>query len=114
MELGYDVFLVPAQPFVEPEAPRPGDPPSWSPPVDALLTADQAERLGEWIAASGKRLTAIYLTRGHGDHFLGLPILLRRFPQARAIATRGTVDLMRRAPPTTSLGRALAPACRAP
>ncbi len=27
MELGYDVFLVPAQPFVEPEAPRPGDPP---------------------------------------------------------------------------------------
>ena len=32
MGLGYDVFLVPAQPFVEPEAPRPGDPPSWSPP----------------------------------------------------------------------------------
>jgi len=67
MELGYDVFLVPAQPFVEPEAPRPGDPPSWSPPVDALLTADQAERLGEWIAASGKRLTAIYLTHGHAS-----------------------------------------------
>jgi glyoxylase-like metal-dependent hydrolase (beta-lactamase superfamily II) len=38
--------------------------------VDALLTVEQAQALVEWVAASGKNLTTIYVTHGHGDHFL--------------------------------------------
>jgi glyoxylase-like metal-dependent hydrolase (beta-lactamase superfamily II) len=64
--------------------------------VDALLTIEQAAALVEWVAASGKNLTTIYITHGHGDHFFGLGSLLNRFPKARAVATPHVVEAMRR------------------
>jgi glyoxylase-like metal-dependent hydrolase (beta-lactamase superfamily II) len=45
----------------------------------------------DWVVASGKNLTIIYITHGHGDHFFGLKLLLDRFPNAKAIATAGVV-----------------------
>jgi glyoxylase-like metal-dependent hydrolase (beta-lactamase superfamily II) len=47
-----------------------------------------------WVVASGKNLTAIYVTHGHGDHFFGLAPLLGRFPHARAVATPEVVKAM--------------------
>jgi len=64
--------------------------------VDAFLTIEQAAALVEWVAASGKNLTTIYITHGHGDHFFGLGALLNRFPKARAVATPDVVETMRR------------------
>ena len=64
--------------------------------VDAFLTIEQAAALVEWVAASGKNLTTIYITHGHGDHFFGLGALLNRFPKARAVATPHVVEAMRR------------------
>jgi glyoxylase-like metal-dependent hydrolase (beta-lactamase superfamily II) len=64
--------------------------------VDAFLTIEQAAALVEWVAASGKNLTTIYITHGHGDHFFGLGALLNRFPKARAVATPDVVEAMRR------------------
>jgi len=49
----------------------------------------------DWVEASGKKLTTIYATHGHGDHFFGIGALLDRFPNARAVATRDVVKLMR-------------------
>jgi len=63
--------------------------------VDALLTVEQAQALAEWVAASGKNLTTIYITHGHGDHFFGIWALQNRFPNARAVATRDVVKVMR-------------------
>jgi glyoxylase-like metal-dependent hydrolase (beta-lactamase superfamily II) len=40
--------------------------------VDAFLTVEQAAALVEWVAASGKNLTTIYVTHGHGDHCFGM------------------------------------------
>jgi glyoxylase-like metal-dependent hydrolase (beta-lactamase superfamily II) len=37
--------------------------------VDAFLTVEQGHAAVEWVAASGKNLTTIYVTHGHGDHF---------------------------------------------
>jgi len=63
--------------------------------VDTFLTVEQSDALVEWVAASGKNLTTIYITHGHGDHFFGLAALLDRFPGARAVATSGVVKVMR-------------------
>src|SRR6266403_5830021 len=63
--------------------------------VDAFLTVEQAAALVEWVAASGKNLTTIYVTHGHGDHFFGIGALLDRFPNAKAVATPDVVKLLR-------------------
>src|SRR5260370_1684918 len=64
--------------------------------VDALTTTAQATQLADWVAESGKNLTTIYATHGHGDHFFGNGILLQRFPGARAVATPKVIEIMRK------------------
>src|SRR6201987_3685645 len=59
--------------------------------VDAFLSVEHSKELVDWIVESGKNLTAIYITHAHGDHFLGLKLLLDRFPNARAFATASVV-----------------------
>ena len=63
--------------------------------VDAFMTAKQTDALVNWVAASGKNLTTIYITHGHGDHWFGTGALLERFPNARAVATPDVVRVMR-------------------
>jgi glyoxylase-like metal-dependent hydrolase (beta-lactamase superfamily II) len=62
--------------------------------VDTFLTTEQSQTLLDWVVASGKNLTAIYVTHGHGDHFFGLASLLERFPRAKAVATPEIVKAM--------------------
>jgi glyoxylase-like metal-dependent hydrolase (beta-lactamase superfamily II) len=62
--------------------------------VDTFLTAEHAQVLLDWVVASGKNLTTIYVTHGHGDHFFGLAPLLERFPNAKALATPAVVAAM--------------------
>jgi glyoxylase-like metal-dependent hydrolase (beta-lactamase superfamily II) len=64
--------------------------------VDAFLTVEQARAAVEWVAASGKNLTTIYITHGHGDHFFGIGALLDQFPNAKAVATADVLKVMRR------------------
>jgi glyoxylase-like metal-dependent hydrolase (beta-lactamase superfamily II) len=71
--------------------------------VDTLLTIDQSKALLNWVIGSGKNLTAIYLTHGHGDHIFGLGSLLERFPNAKAVATPEVVEAMRRELSSSSL-----------
>jgi len=61
-----------------------------------LWAVREATALANWVGLHDRRLTTIYITHGHGDYFLGLPVLLDRFPGARVVATTGTVELMRK------------------
>jgi len=63
--------------------------------VDALMTADEGRALADWVAGSGRNLTTIYITHGHGDHFFGATPVLERFPEARMVATPRVVEHMR-------------------
>jgi glyoxylase-like metal-dependent hydrolase (beta-lactamase superfamily II) len=59
--------------------------------VDTLLTEKAGKKVLDWVMASGKDLKFIYVTQPHGDHCFGVGLLLERFPNARAIATKETV-----------------------
>ncbi|HXU25539.1 MAG TPA: MBL fold metallo-hydrolase [Tepidiformaceae bacterium] len=63
--------------------------------VDAFITVEQSRALADWVAASGKNLTTIYATHGHGDHFFGASTVLERFPGARFVARPDVVAIMR-------------------
>ena len=52
--------------------------------VDTLITYDQVDALADWIEAKGRRPSRIYITHGHGDHWL---VLTQRFPGATGLAT---------------------------
>jgi glyoxylase-like metal-dependent hydrolase (beta-lactamase superfamily II) len=105
--LGVNVFTAPGKAVVG-ERPRPfGDPLEWDPItstliygeydavlVDTLTTVAEAEALADWVALHHRNLKFIYVTHGHFDHFFGLSVLLNRFPDARAIATPKSVEVM--------------------
>src|SRR5690242_9358597 len=59
--------------------------------VDTFLSVQHSEELVDGLLESGKNLTAIYITHAHGDHFLGLKLLLDRFPNAKAFSTASVV-----------------------
>ncbi|KAK5166729.1 uncharacterized protein LTR77_008273 [Saxophila tyrrhenica] len=80
----------------------------WSPisctlihtPTEALLidtspTLDQTSALADWIAETllpGCELKYFFTTHAHGDHFLGFPALLARWPDIQPIATAAVAN----------------------
>jgi glyoxylase-like metal-dependent hydrolase (beta-lactamase superfamily II) len=59
--------------------------------IDALIVFEEAGRVVDWVRESGKNLTTIYITHGHGDHFFGLNTILAAFPDARAVTAAAVV-----------------------
>ncbi|GIF71666.1 MBL fold metallo-hydrolase [Asanoa siamensis] len=105
--LAYATYVAPEAPVVSDDLPAGERQEVWSPTtatliqgereavlVDALLTDRQGHDLADWVEASGKDLTTIYVTHGHGDHFFGAAAVLERFPEARLVATPEVVEVM--------------------
>jgi len=59
--------------------------------VDMFLSVQHSRELVDWLLESGKNLVTVYVTHAHGDHYLGLKLLLDAFPGARAVATAPVV-----------------------
>ena len=120
--LSVNVFTAPQKAVVG-ERPRPFGPPmAWDPMtstlifgdngailIDTLTTTAEAGALASWVALHHRNLTTIYITHGHVDHFAGLSVLLERFPNARAIATPKSVELMHQQIPRLPFFRKLWP-----
>lgn len=62
--------------------------------VDPPPTAEQTRQVVDWVERSSKRLTHVYITHGHGDHWFGVSLLTERFPGVTVHATEGTIRLM--------------------
>lgn len=64
--------------------------------VDTPISILQTEDLARWIkeTAPGKDLRYIYITHGHGDHWFGISVLRKHWPNVRAVATVGTIKHM--------------------
>jgi glyoxylase-like metal-dependent hydrolase (beta-lactamase superfamily II) len=106
--LKWKVFLAPSIPAITSDLP-PGEKERPWPPisstlisgerdavlVDTPITVEQARALANWVAASGKNLTTIYATHGHGDHFFGTSTVLEQFPGARFVARPEVIKIMR-------------------
>jgi glyoxylase-like metal-dependent hydrolase (beta-lactamase superfamily II) len=103
--LSVDVYVAPMRAFNGAPAQAPGDEPRWSPMsstliagveqgilVDTLLTNDQVDKLAQWLRGFGKRITGVYITHGHADHWIGLARLQEHFPDAKGFATAEVVE----------------------
>jgi len=108
LDLNWEVFVTPGIPTVTSDLAPGTKQLMWSPIsstlisgkrdsvlVDTFITVEQAGALVDWVAASGKNLTTIYATHGHGDHFFGASTILQRFPRTRLVATPDVVKMMR-------------------
>ncbi|KAJ5433581.1 uncharacterized protein N7458_012737 [Penicillium daleae] len=62
--------------------------------VDTQLTMAAAKELVDWVVATGKNLTTIYVSHAHGDHFYGTDAVLEKYPEAKVVATPETVSRM--------------------
>src|ERR1700724_3551003 len=107
ISLTWDVFLAPSIPAITSDLP-PGEKHRPWPPisstlisgerdavlVDTPITVEQARALANWVAATGKNLTTIYASHGHGDHFFGTSTVLERFPNAHFVARPEVIKIM--------------------
>src|SRR6267154_620290 len=64
--------------------------------VDPLMTVEQGMAVADWVSTTGKNLTTVYVTHGHGDHWFGLGAVRDRFPGVRAVATPAVIEGMRK------------------
>jgi glyoxylase-like metal-dependent hydrolase (beta-lactamase superfamily II) len=60
--------------------------------VDAQFTVSNAHRLVAEILETGRKLTTVYITHVHPDHFMGLPVIKQAFPDARVVSIKASAD----------------------
>lgn len=63
--------------------------------VDPPLTTNQAEAVEGWVVSTGKNVTHIVATHGHGDHWFSAGLLAERL-HSQVVAAPGTITQMHR------------------
>lgn len=107
--LTYQVYLAPIIAMAGKDVPPGQSRSTWSPIsatlisgrhdavlVDPLMTVEQSMAVADWVSTTGKNLTMVYVTHGHGDHWFGLGAVRERFPGVRAVATPAVIEGMRK------------------
>jgi glyoxylase-like metal-dependent hydrolase (beta-lactamase superfamily II) len=65
--------------------------------IDAQHIRSDVAALGDMIERTGRRLTTIYATHGHADHWYGAGELVARFPGTRVVATLPVLEYIHQA-----------------
>ena len=108
-DLAFQVRMAPSVPEVGTE-PVPRGFPAVSSPISTTLIFGETEAVLvdppwhrdavadtiRWIRQTGRRLRSIYITHGHGDHWLGASAVAACFPQVEVRATMATTEYMYR------------------
>ncbi|MBR7833159.1 MBL fold metallo-hydrolase [Actinospica durhamensis] len=110
IDLSYEVLVSPAIALALPDLLPDGGARTWAPVsttliygqreailVDPPLTAAQARAVADRVEAVGRRLTYVFATHAHGDHWFTAASVAERFPGARVVATAATIEQMHRA-----------------
>ncbi len=97
--LSIEVYVAPMRPYICLDQLGEAEVATWAPSsstlisgategilIDALLTFENADQIAAWAKGFGKRITGVYITHGHSDHWLGLARLIQHFPEARGYA----------------------------
>src|ERR1700737_3851539 len=92
--LSIDVYVAPMRPYTSPDQLGEGEVATWAPSsstlifgptegiiIDALLTFENADQIAAWAKSFGKKITGVYITHGHGDHWLAPPRFSHPFPR---------------------------------
>jgi glyoxylase-like metal-dependent hydrolase (beta-lactamase superfamily II) len=100
--LSIDVYVAPMRPYTSPDQLGQGEVATWAPTsstlisgptegilIDALLTFENADQIAAWAKSFGNKITGVYITHGHSDHWLGLARLLQHFPRGSRVRGPG-------------------------
>ncbi|MEE4946433.1 MBL fold metallo-hydrolase [Pseudomonas alliivorans] len=63
--------------------------------IDAQFQRNDAEALVQKIKASGKKLTAVYISHSDPDYYFGLDVIQAAFPEAKIVASEPTVKAIK-------------------
>ncbi len=59
--------------------------------VDSLRNSEEAKKLASFVKENTKNLTHILVTHGHADHYIGLSVLRKEFPDTKIVVTKQEV-----------------------
>lgn len=59
---------------------------------DVFQLRRDAKKLADAVDTSGKKLTKVWISHAHPDHFLQLDLILDRFPEAEALTTPNVLE----------------------
>jgi glyoxylase-like metal-dependent hydrolase (beta-lactamase superfamily II) len=59
---------------------------------DVFQLRSDARKLADSVEASGKRLSKVWISHAHPDHFLQLDVIIDRFPEVEVLTTPNVLD----------------------
>jgi glyoxylase-like metal-dependent hydrolase (beta-lactamase superfamily II) len=67
--------------------------------VDTPIVAEDVQELSDHLDSLGRTLTAVFVTHGHADHFLGGKLITSRHPGARLVTTEAVSSYLEASDP---------------
>jgi glyoxylase-like metal-dependent hydrolase (beta-lactamase superfamily II) len=64
--------------------------------IDAQFTLADGAKVAEAVAGARRKLTFVYVTHFHPDHYFGFPVIKAKFPDAKLVAMPQTVEMIQK------------------